>query len=134
MQKRDIQVNGFFMLGFPTETQEEIQATIDFAVDSDLTMAHFFLVVPQPGTPIYDLAVKERADSAILLNEMSSDVYRNASSWYEKAYGYPLAKKMRMANVRFYFSFRRGFRLFRQLGIKNFVRDLLTFTRMLLNL
>ena len=59
MQKRDIQVNGFFMLGFPTETQEEIQATIDFAVDSDLTMAHFFLVVPQPGTPVSDLAVKQ---------------------------------------------------------------------------
>jgi anaerobic magnesium-protoporphyrin IX monomethyl ester cyclase len=29
--KHNIQVNGFFMLGFPTETPEEIKATIKFA-------------------------------------------------------------------------------------------------------
>lgn len=33
---------GYFMLGFPTETEEEMNQTIDFAVNSDLDVASFF--------------------------------------------------------------------------------------------
>ena len=42
------------MLGFPTETPEEMKATIEYAAKSELTQAYFFNVVPQPGTPLYD--------------------------------------------------------------------------------
>ena len=63
MADRGVLVRGFFMLGFPTETLEEIQATIDYAVKSDLAQAYFFNVVPQPGTPLYDLALEENADA-----------------------------------------------------------------------
>jgi radical SAM superfamily enzyme YgiQ (UPF0313 family) len=45
---------GFFMLGFPTETEEELRATIDFAVASRLHTANFFITNPFPGTPIYE--------------------------------------------------------------------------------
>ncbi|MCX6915854.1 MAG: radical SAM protein, partial [Verrucomicrobia bacterium] len=45
---------GFFMLGFPTETEEELRATIDFAVSSRLHMAGFWILNPYPGTPIYE--------------------------------------------------------------------------------
>ncbi|MEI7936117.1 MAG: radical SAM protein [Verrucomicrobiota bacterium] len=45
---------GFFMLGFPTETKEELRATIDFAVSSRLHMAGFWILNPYPGTPIYE--------------------------------------------------------------------------------
>jgi radical SAM superfamily enzyme YgiQ (UPF0313 family) len=45
---------GFFMLGFPTETEEELRATIDFAVTSRLHLATFFVTNPFPGTPIYE--------------------------------------------------------------------------------
>ncbi|MCB1155177.1 B12-binding domain-containing radical SAM protein, partial [bacterium] len=41
---------GFFMLGFPTETREEIEATIEFAVKSKLNGALFFQVIPFAGT------------------------------------------------------------------------------------
>lgn len=47
---------GFFMLGFPTETRAELQATVDFAVHSDLHAAHLFIVNPYKGTELARLA------------------------------------------------------------------------------
>ena len=47
--KRDILTSGFFMLGFPGETREELEATIRWALDSELHMANFFRVIPFPG-------------------------------------------------------------------------------------
>ncbi|KKU13891.1 MAG: Radical SAM domain protein [Parcubacteria group bacterium GW2011_GWC2_45_7] len=37
-------VGGYLMLGFPTETRDEMQQTINFAVESDLDVAAFFKV------------------------------------------------------------------------------------------
>ncbi len=42
----------FFMLGFPTETEEEMQATLDFALESGFHAAQFFVVNPFDGTPL----------------------------------------------------------------------------------
>jgi anaerobic magnesium-protoporphyrin IX monomethyl ester cyclase len=47
---------GFFMLGFPTETREELQATLDFAIRSKLHAANFFVVNPFEGTDLADQA------------------------------------------------------------------------------
>ncbi len=47
---------GFFMLGFPTETEDEIKKTIRFAVKSKLHTAYFFIVTPFKGTEMGDLA------------------------------------------------------------------------------
>lgn len=47
---------GFFMLGFPTERRNEIQATIDIALKSRLHVASFFIVTAFRGTPIYEMA------------------------------------------------------------------------------
>jgi radical SAM superfamily enzyme YgiQ (UPF0313 family) len=46
---------GFFMLGFPGETREEMQQTIDFAARSRLTTASFHSVIPLPATPLWDM-------------------------------------------------------------------------------
>lgn len=54
-----VYVVGFCMMGFPTETEEELQQTIDIASASDFHTASFFTVTPFPGTPIYAM-VKER--------------------------------------------------------------------------
>ncbi|MCC7515966.1 MAG: B12-binding domain-containing radical SAM protein [Pseudomonadales bacterium] len=130
--KRNVQVNGFFMLGFPTETPEEIQATIDFAIHSNLTLAYFFSVVPQPGTPMYDLAMKENPEVTQTMSQIDSGVYRNMSSWYENAYGYPLARFLRIANLRFYLSPKRGYWILTRLGLRNFWMSFISFIRMLL--
>jgi len=53
---RGIVTKGFFMLGFPTETEQEVRMTIRFAEESDLVQAMFFTVVYFPGTPLFQLA------------------------------------------------------------------------------
>lgn len=49
--------HGFFMLGFPGETREEIRATIAWALASKLHTAAFFLVCPFEGTPLSEAYV-----------------------------------------------------------------------------
>ena len=54
--KLGIITRGFFMLGFPTETEQEASQTIEFAKASSLCGATFFTVVYFPGTDLYKLA------------------------------------------------------------------------------
>jgi len=49
-----IWTHGFFMVGFPTETREEVQMTFDYACSSKLNTAGFFVLQPFPGTEIWD--------------------------------------------------------------------------------
>ncbi len=52
--KQDVLVHGAFMLGFPTETKEEMQATIDWAAKSSFHTAAFFRVIPFKGTQLFE--------------------------------------------------------------------------------
>jgi anaerobic magnesium-protoporphyrin IX monomethyl ester cyclase len=54
--KVGIVTRGFFMIGFPTETEEEVLQTIEFAKASALCGATFFTVVYFPGTELYRIA------------------------------------------------------------------------------
>jgi len=49
-RKYDIEVCGFFMIGFPGETLEEIHKTLDFAVGAPLDTIFISLVSPFKGT------------------------------------------------------------------------------------
>jgi radical SAM superfamily enzyme YgiQ (UPF0313 family) len=114
--QRGILVSGFFMIGFPTETPEELRATIDFALQSRLSTAQFFTVTPQPGTPLYELAQAQgprgiEALAAIARDEKEGASYRNTFTWYERTYAYPLGQLRRRAYREFYFSPRRLWRL-----------------------
>ena len=50
--------HGYTMLGFPTETEAEMQMTIDVVCGSRLHTATFFTVTPYPNTELYDWAAK----------------------------------------------------------------------------
>ncbi len=54
LNARGVMTCGFFMLGFHTETEHELRATIDFAVRSRLHAAFFFVVTPYDGTELSD--------------------------------------------------------------------------------
>lgn len=47
------------IIGFPYETKEQINQTIQFAIDSDVDFALFFRLGPRPGTPVYEIFKKE---------------------------------------------------------------------------
>jgi radical SAM superfamily enzyme YgiQ (UPF0313 family) len=52
MRKYRIRTLGFFMLGFPTETLDEMEQTIDYASRLDLDEALFSIATPYPGTEL----------------------------------------------------------------------------------
>jgi radical SAM superfamily enzyme YgiQ (UPF0313 family) len=130
MADRGVLVRGLFMLGFPTETREEIEATVSYAVNSGLTQAYFFNVVPQPGTPLYDLALEENAAA---LESQTLLEYNAKTPWYMAAYGVDMPKLIKRAYVRFFvLSPRRWVRLIRLMPWKNFVMEFRDFARLFL--
>ena len=50
---KGIATEGFFVIGFLTDTVESIRATIDFAIDLSPTFALFKMLTPFPGTPLF---------------------------------------------------------------------------------
>jgi radical SAM superfamily enzyme YgiQ (UPF0313 family) len=50
---------GYFIIGLPTETEETIRQTIDFAKRLPLDIALFHVAAPYPGTPFFFEVVKE---------------------------------------------------------------------------
>lgn len=130
MAERGVMVRGFFMIGFPTETLEEIKATIDFACRSKLAQAIFFKVCPQPGTPIFELA---RQIAPAALEDQHSQEYGSSHSWYAEAYGVNLARIQRNAFLLFYFATpRRIWRFFWGLSFRQRLRQFRVLLRLLL--
>ena len=61
IKKYKINVGTNYMLGFPDETREEIENTVNFAKkmkNYGLHHSNFYLVMPVPGTPIFDYCTK----------------------------------------------------------------------------
>ncbi|HXY40763.1 MAG TPA: radical SAM protein, partial [Vicinamibacteria bacterium] len=54
LREAGIEVVGFFMMGFPGETRQEIEATVSLALSLPLTAASFSVYCPLPGTDDYD--------------------------------------------------------------------------------
>lgn len=54
-----LKVKGFFIVGFPGETKENIQETIQFARQLQLDWTHFFIAFPHYGTELRDLCEKK---------------------------------------------------------------------------
>ena len=58
-RRAGIEVDGMFMIGLPTETEDEIKQTIDFAVKLKVRYAIFNIFVPYPGCELYDTLTAE---------------------------------------------------------------------------
>ena len=52
-----IKITGYFMIGFLDETEEEIRDTIRLALELPLVRANFNIVIPVPGTGIFQEAL-----------------------------------------------------------------------------
>jgi radical SAM superfamily enzyme YgiQ (UPF0313 family) len=50
---KGIRTEGFYVLGFLTDTVESIRATIDYAIELESTLALFKILTPFPGTPLF---------------------------------------------------------------------------------
>lgn len=121
-----IRTKGFFMIGFPTETPDEIEATVRFAVESELSFAGFYMVVPQEGTPIHALAMRESPEATAAVTV--EDFYNDAP-WYQLAYGVDLRRIQKRAFRRFFLRPRRIARIVRTVRPGSLVRGLAEFLR-----
>ena len=97
-------VHGFFMLGFPSETREEMKETIHFACNLGLTTANFSLVIPNPGTDLRQTFIESRESN---FEDFSEYTFDAASSNASEVEGDDLIKLKREANRRFYLSAQR---------------------------
>lgn len=59
LRKHGIFWTGFFMMGFPTETKEEILETLAFMKEIRPSWAYLSVFSPYPGTHLYELAKKK---------------------------------------------------------------------------
>lgn len=56
VKARGIRCTGFFMVGFPWETESLIRATADFACDLELDAVSLFSATPLPGTELWEMS------------------------------------------------------------------------------
>jgi radical SAM superfamily enzyme YgiQ (UPF0313 family) len=54
IRKYDFQIKGYFIIGYPGETKEDIRQTIDYARSLDLDRAYFTMFIPLPGSVIFN--------------------------------------------------------------------------------
>lgn len=95
--------HGYFMLGFPGETPEEMEKTVDYALKSDLMVAIFFTVVVYPRTKMMEIAQEVYPDVESLKMEMTDYSYWARNPFYKKITGFDVARFSRRAYRRFYF-------------------------------
>jgi len=90
---------GYFMLGFPGETEEEMNETIRFAENSRLMFASFFIVTPFPSTPLWEQTVARTSSEAT-----DFDALNVFSGFYNLSAltGHRLRRMQRLAYWRFY--------------------------------
>jgi len=61
LRKAGFDLNALFILGYPTETREDIEETIRYAMKLDVQRAQFSNFLPIPGTEAYEY-VKQRGE------------------------------------------------------------------------
>lgn len=118
VDKAGLFVKGFFMLGFPTETLDEIKATIDYAAASRLHVASFFQVVPFPGTEMFSLARKDFPEITEVYQKLQ---YYGASSYYKAVTGTDLSQLQRSAYRKFYRSCWRVWKIILRIPQKKYL-------------
>ncbi len=91
--------NAFFMIGFPGETPQEMNATINLALKSKLNVAFFSTVVPFKRTPLHQLACKVYENVAI---DTFDTFTLGAQTFYHEATGYDIGKLQTRAYIKFY--------------------------------
>ena len=58
IKKLGIETSGYFIIGFPGETREQIMNTINYARSLELDRCYIFIFTPLPGTPLAKMAME----------------------------------------------------------------------------
>ena len=96
-----IRITGYFMIGFLDETEQEIRDTINLACSLPLVRAAFNVVIPIPGTEIFDDVI---GNGGLKLHEINWDTLTNDQVAFKRDHvsGKRLLQLQREAFLRFY--------------------------------
>ena len=123
INRAGIAAAGFFILGFPTETREEIFETIKFSRQLNLIRANYFTFLPLPGTEAYaGLSAEERKridwekfDFTSVVYQPSGISRRQLRNWQRQAFlSFYLRPKVLFRNLSQIRSWRHLFYLLRR--------------------
>lgn len=98
-KKHGFETWGFFIFGLPGDTEETMQQTIDFAKELDLDVAKFHVLVPFPGSEIYN---KLKSENRILVEKWSDYCFYDKSVFTHPT-GYMMDEYLKKAYREFYF-------------------------------
>ena len=62
IQDNDIKVVGNYIFGFPNEKKEDLQKTLDLAMELNCEFGNFYCAAALPGSPLYRVALKNGWD------------------------------------------------------------------------
>jgi anaerobic magnesium-protoporphyrin IX monomethyl ester cyclase len=89
-----------FVIGIPGETREDIEKTIDFAIELDPEWVQFTICTPYPGTPLYDYA---RDNDLLGTDDWGEYTVMNPVMKHPTISQREMKKLLRKAYIRFYF-------------------------------
>ena len=108
-------LSGFFQLGLPGETKQEMMDTINFATSTKLHTAMFHLTIPFPGTDLYNEFIKGKEEYRNVKFESPRRISINMSAVSNKS----LLNIKRLAFLKFYFNPSRMFRIWKVMPVKS---------------
>jgi radical SAM superfamily enzyme YgiQ (UPF0313 family) len=110
IKDHDITLGACFILGHPHETHETARKTIDLAVELNTDTIAVGLMVPYPGTEIYEMAKQGRGGYRLLSEDWSKyDKYGGKSLELEAVSYEELVRYQRRAYIQLYL---KNFRVF----------------------
>lgn len=99
-KEEGIEALGSFIIGLPTETPEESERTIRFAIELDMDFAHCEIFTPHPGTQIFEIALK--------YGKLTTTDWNKFSTWSEEPVYMPDGRtpdELKKARDKFYIKF-----------------------------
>ncbi len=70
-QKNKIKIACYFMIGHPTETKQEIMDTKNMILTSPIDILGLSIPIPFPGSPLYNIAQKEKIISKKIIDKFA---------------------------------------------------------------
>lgn len=125
-----IETVGFFMIGFPTETKQEIENTINFALELPLTRAIFAKVTPLPGTELFDLWEEKYSETG-KVDWKTFNYYQFDADWADCSFE-EIAKLQTRATFRFYIRPKQLLTMLKQLNFAQYKRAITRLAKILL--
>ena len=59
LHSHGLNVTGFFVIGAPEETRQEVEQTLEYVRTAPLYRAETYLLTPLPGTPVWNYAIEQ---------------------------------------------------------------------------